>query len=287
MFGDATGIHLAAEDTILPAADAVLDIPRKEILAWEKELLGVYVSEHPLTRLLTRLSDVLSGSVGTLKEEDSGQQVTIAGMVHRVYRHTTKKGNQMAFVTLEDMQGSCDVVVFPSVWRDTKDMWQLEQIVVVNGKVDTSRRDEPSLLCSWVKRPEDVTVGSAPAYSEADLPRPMVPPPAPAAPPERPQGRVTPRAQPAEPSATSRQTVCVTLRRTDEQAKDKQQLREIHDLLTAYDGNDRFVIRLTGGPDGGVELRFPNQATHYCPELRRELHALVGESAVQILEEAF
>jgi DNA polymerase-3 subunit alpha len=287
LFGDATGIHLAAEDTILPAADEVPDFPRKEILAWERELVGVYVSEHPLTRVLTGLGDVLSGSVGTLKEEKSGQQVTIAGMVQRVYRHTTKKGNEMAFVTLEDMQGSCDVVVFPSVWRDTKDVWQSDHILVVNGKVDTSRRDEPSLLCSWVKRPEDVTVASAPSSPEVDGPLLTAPPPEPAASPEPPSRQALQRVQPVEPSATSRQTVCVTLRRTDEQAKDKQKLREIHDLLTAYDGSDRFVIRLTGGSNGGVELRFPNKATGYCPELQRELTALVGETAIQVVEEVF
>jgi DNA polymerase-3 subunit alpha len=287
MFGDATGIRLTAQDTILPTADEVLDIPRKKVLDWEKELVGVYVSEHPLTRVLTRLGDVLSGSVGTLSEEKSGQQVTIAGMVQRVYRHTTRKGNEMAFVTLEDMQGSCDIVVFPGVWRETKDVWQPEHIVVVNGRVDTSRRDEPSLLCSWVKRPEDLTVASAPSATGGSAPAQSVPPPEPIPPPERAARRVKQRAQPVEPSATSRQTVCVTLRRTDEQAKDKQKLREIHDLLTAYDGNDGFVIRLTDGSSGGVELRFPNKATGNCPELRRELAALVGQDAVQVLEEAF
>jgi DNA polymerase-3 subunit alpha len=287
MFGEATGIHLAAEDTILPAADEVLDIPRKEILAWEKELIGVYVSEHPLTRVLTRLGDVLSGSVGTLVEEKTGQQVTIAGVVQRLYRHMTKKGNEMAFVTLEDMQGSCDVVVFPGVWRETKDVWQPEQIVVVNGRVDASRRDEPSLLCSWVKRPEDVTVASAPSSPEASRPGSIGPLPEPAAVPEGTARRGQQRAQAVEPTATSRQTVCVTLRRTDQQAQDKQRLREIHELLTAYDGKDRFVIRLTDGSGGGVELRFPNKATGYCPELHRELDALVGERAIEVLEEEF
>jgi DNA polymerase-3 subunit alpha len=287
MFGDATGIHLAAEDVILPAPDEVLEIPRKEILAWEKELIGVYVSEHPLTRVLTRLDDVLTGSVGRLSEEKSGQQVTVAGMVQRLYRHITKKGNEMAFVTLEDAQGSCDVVVFPSVWQETKGVWQPERIVVVNGRVDTSRRDEPSLLCSWVKRPEDVTVASAPSSPEASRPGSIGPLPEPAAVPEGTARRGQQRAQAVEPTATSRQTVCVTLRRTDQQAQDKQRLREIHELLTAYDGKDRFVIRLTDGSGGGVELRFPNKATGYCPELHRELDALVGERAIEVLEEEF
>ncbi|MGD9030980.1 MAG: hypothetical protein PVG25_14335, partial [Anaerolineae bacterium] len=92
-------------------------------------------------------------------------------------------------------------------------------------------------------------------------------------------------AQPFEPPATSRQTVLITLRRTDEQAKDKQMLREIHDLLTAYDGNDRFVIRLVDSSNGGVEFRFPNKATGYCPELQEALSAIVGQEAVRVVQE--
>jgi DNA polymerase III alpha subunit len=199
----------------------------------------------------------------------------------------TKKSNEMAFVTLEDVQGSCDVVVFPNVWSETKDVWQPENIVVVNGRVDASRRDEPSLLCSWVKRPEDVTVASAPILPAVTGPRPTAPHPEPAAVPQRPARPTTQRPQPVGPPTASRQTVCVTLRRTDQQGKDKERLRQIHDLLTAYEGNDRFVIRLTDGPGGGVELRFPNKATGYCPDLRRELDALVGEKAVQVEEEVF
>ena len=295
MFGDVTGVHLAAEESILPPADRVPDIPRKEILAWERELVGIYISEHPLTRVLARLDDVLSGSVGTLDEEPSGQQVTVAGMIQRIYRHTTKKGREMAFVTLEDMQGTCDVVVFPSVWKDTKQVWQPERIVVVNGKVDTSRRDEPSLLCSWVKPPDLVSVAT-----DADLTRqrydrstnseekrdgdapPLRQPPEPDATGSHVGSSAHPSTEPPQPVSTTRRTVRVTLRRTPKQAEDKQRLRQIHDLLITYNGHDPFVIHLADGSGGGVELRFPNQATSYCTELVQDLEALVGKRGVQV-----
>ena len=298
MFGDATGVHLAAEDTILPPPHQVPDIPRKEILGWEKELVGIYISEHPLKQVMDRLNDVLSGSVGTLPEERSGQQVTVAGMVQRVYRHTTKKGNEMAFVTLEDMQGSCDVVVFPSIWKETRDIWQPEQILVVNGKVDSSRRDEPSLLCSWVKRPEDVSV-AVPAddpngqiEGETETPdsrryaAPSGPPPEPPPPPRQTPSPAESRTRSAQRNPESRKLVCVTLRRSAKQEEDKRRLREIHDLLIGHEGQDQFVIRLSDGSGGGVELRFPNQGTSYCPELADDLRALVGGQGVRVEEGA-
>lgn len=289
MFGDATGVHLAAEETILPPADEVPDIPQKERLAWERDLVGIYISEHPLKEVMARLDDVLTGYVGKLSDEESGQQVTVVGMVQRVHRHTTKKGNEMAFVTIEGMQGDCDVVVFPSVWKKSKHVWQPERIVVVHGKVDTSRRDEPSLLCRWVKRAEDVKLGADGPPSEAtgDVGRRMsqdrdLEPPPPA-----PQSRepVEPdrhdRPAPADKSCTLR----VRLQRTAEQAADQRRLREIHDLLVDQEGQDRFVIHLDDGTGGGVELRFPNQATSCCPELLQDLEALVGAQGVQVVEE--
>ncbi len=281
MFGDATGVHLAAEETILPSPDEIAEVPQREILAWERELVGIYLSEHPLTRVMTRLDDVLTSSLAALDEEPSGQQVTVAGMVQRIYRHTTKKGNEMAFVTLEDAHGSCDVVVFPGIWRETRDIWQPEHVVVVNGKVDSSRRDEPSLLCQWVKRPEDVAV-------EPDLPPEAAdasPPSDPPGPPERPTKPATPREAAVETTANKRRTLHVTVERTDQQGADKRTLRQVHDLLTADDGPDRFVIRLGGGPGADVELRFPNQGTTCRPELLKDLQAILGGSAVRVEQE--
>ncbi len=303
MFGDATGVHLAAEDTILLPTDEVPDIPQKEILAWERELVGIYLGEHPLERVRARLDDVLSSSPGTLADETSGQQVTIAGMVQRVHRHTTKKGDGMAFVTLEDTRGSCDVVVFPRVWRETRELWQPEQILVVNGKVDSSRRDEPSLLCSWVKRPGEVATADAssgnsdggPDASPSGGPAAEQPDPGPEATaedgddpsaspgqtcsPDAARGEKTPL---SEQPLTAHRTLHVTIERSDEQREDKRILREVHDLVTGYDGTDRFVIRLTGGARGDVELRFPNKVTSYCPELVEDLEALIGSGSVRV-----
>jgi len=252
--------------------------------------VGIYISEHPLARVIARLNDVLSGSVGTLGEEISGEQVTIAGMVQRIYRHTTKKGNEMAFVTLEDVQGSCDVVVFPNVWKKTRPIWRTEEIVVVHGKVDTSRRDEPSLLCSWVKRPEEVTVdaGDQRARQEQRADSPSAAPGRihrpnrllePLSPPAEP---VEPQHQPARSDKPGAWTVRVTLQRSSEQKTDKEKLREIHDLLVAYKGQDQFVIHLADGSGGGVELRFPNQGTTFCPELQQNLEAVVGATGVTV-----
>jgi DNA polymerase-3 subunit alpha len=279
LFGEATGVHLAAEETLLPSLTNTPEVPQKEILAWEKDLVGVYVSEHPLKQALAGLQDVVTAHVGALRADMNGRHVVVAGMVQRVRRHTTKKGSEMAFVTLDGLQGSCDVVVFPRVWETTRQFWEPERILVVNGKVDAGRRDEPSLLCEWVKAPEDVSLPSGAhqamtAWSPgASLPDGR-----------QPQSAAEPAgvAMAAPPSHRVR-TVRVTLSRSGEQARDEQALRRIHGLLVGHRGQDRFVIRLVGGATKPVELAFPNDTTRYSRELARELATVVGSGAVQVV----
>jgi len=259
LFGKATGVHLAAEDALLPPLSQAVEVPQKEILAWEKDLVGLYVSEHPLTQAMIRLQDVVNAHAGSLSEEMDGQQVVVAGMVQRARRHVTKKGDEMAFVTLEDLHGTCDVIVFPRVWSKTKELWQPERILVVTGKVDAGRRDTPSLLCNWVKTPDEMVVPAEPVASQAAPPPP--PPP---------------------PSPLSTRTIHVTFARSGEQAQDVQTLRKIHSLLVEHSGPDRFMIRLTGGAGKPVQLAFPNETTRYGPELVQRLTAVLGPDAIRV-----
>jgi hypothetical protein len=271
LFGEATGVLLAAEEALLPSLSQTPEVPQKEILTWEKDLAGVYISEHPLSQVLPRLRDVVTAHAGSLSGESNGQQVTVAGMVQRVRRHITKKGDEMAFVTMEDLQGTCDVVVFPRVWSQTKDLWQPENILVVGGKIDAGRRDEPNLLCDWAKVPDQVAL---PVEQE----HPPLPEPPPIAPP-----LASPPPPPVHPASGPR-VVRVTLTRSEEAERDVQTLRQVHALLAQREGQDHFRIRVVNGAGKVQELMFPNITTCYTPELERKLIALVGEGAVRVEE---
>ena len=274
LFGEATGLRLAAEDTLLTARSQAPEVPKKDILGWEKDLIGAYVSEHPMAQALLRLSDVVTPSIGALSGEMDGRQVVIAGMLQRARRHITKKGDEMAFVTLEDLDGTCDVIVFPRVWAQTKQMWRPERVLVVGGRLDARRRDEPSLLCDWVKTPDQVTVQLAESGPPVTDPSDSPPPSYSRAP------RSTVAA--VVPPPPRMDTVHVTVTRIGEQTKDMQTLRTVHRLLADHPGQDHFVIRLVGGTSKSVELAFPNDKTHYCPELARELAAIVGQGAIRV-----
>jgi DNA polymerase-3 subunit alpha len=156
------------------------------------------------------------------------------------------------------------------VWTTTKHLWQPERILVVSGKVDTGRRDTPSLLCGWVKTPDEVAVPS-----DQNLPQAVAPPP--------PRSAETPTPKTVVPPV---RTVRVTLTRSGEQTQDVQTLRKVHSLLVDHSGQDQFIIHLAGGTGKPVELAFPNDTTRYCPELKQKLAAIVGAEAVRVKETA-
>jgi len=177
MFGPVTTAApgaAAAAGIRLPEAEP---LSRKELLAWEKELVGFYVSEHPLAQVALNLRDTVTCFCGEITEEQNGQNVVVSGLVQWVRPHITKRGDPMAFVHLEDLQGSIEVVVFPRVYAATRDLWQEDKILIVRGRVDADRGD-PKILCDSVQDylltarpvdngPEPVTVPVVAAQPQA------------------------------------------------------------------------------------------------------------------------
>jgi len=90
----------------------------RDILDWEKELIGLYVSDHPLNSIISELEDVVTHFSGQLGEATHLEPVRVAGIVTRIRSHVTKSGQQMAFVSIEDLQGSIELVIFPRAWTD-------------------------------------------------------------------------------------------------------------------------------------------------------------------------
>jgi DNA polymerase-3 subunit alpha len=108
----------------------------EEKLRLEKELLGLYLSDHPLRRItaeLAKLSDTQAVEV-TSALQDS--EVRVAGLVREVRRVVTRKGQIMAYATLEDLTGTVDVVLFPRVFEQTRLLFEPDKVVVIQGKVD-------------------------------------------------------------------------------------------------------------------------------------------------------
>jgi DNA polymerase-3 subunit alpha len=131
LFGDVTGVM---EDIHLPD---VSNVDKREMLNWERELIGLYISDHPLTPYQQTFAQIVSYFSGQLHEAQHEEKVRVAGLVTAVRPYTTKNNKPMGFVTLEDIQGNIELVLFPKTWQKTHEQLAVGRIVIVEGKVDT------------------------------------------------------------------------------------------------------------------------------------------------------
>jgi DNA polymerase-3 subunit alpha len=134
------------------------------LLAHEREMLGLYVSDHPLhgaERLLAQLTD---RTIASLMFDDRSEisNATVGGLVTSVQRKTTKKGSPWAIVTLEDLEGSVDVMVFPQLYASVSTMLIDDSVIIVRAKVDHSDDDGLRLVAMEVSQPDLTEAVSGP-----------------------------------------------------------------------------------------------------------------------------
>ncbi len=141
------GLATAVNELVL--AD-VPPIAKEQKLLWEKELLGVYVSGHPLDQFKAELES--RSTITQIKNDGrNGIPVVTAGMIETVKELLTKKGDKMAFIQLSNLDDSIEMVAFPEVYQTNKELLVPGTCVAVKGKLSI-RNDQPSVLVDRLKR---------------------------------------------------------------------------------------------------------------------------------------
>lgn len=112
----------------------------RERLTWEKELLGLYLSSHPLDDYDAYIADTMNPISG-IEQRHEGRVARIGGMTTTVRKIVTKSGKSMAFVGMEDKTGTVELVVFPKAYELAVDLWEPDRILAVSGKVSFKDRD--------------------------------------------------------------------------------------------------------------------------------------------------
>jgi DNA polymerase-3 subunit alpha len=140
------------------------DASRKERLSWEKELLGIYLSEHPLNELAPRMKEVVTVDLAGLGEADD-ELVIIGCVVTSARKHITNKKQLMLFAQVEDLTGSVEVTVFPRTYEATASLWNTDEILLVLARVE-QREEEPKLLCEHAVRFDDAGIAEIKRVAE-------------------------------------------------------------------------------------------------------------------------
>ncbi len=142
-------------DDAAPAFDERVAIPtedfdKKRRLVFEKEMLGLYVSDHPLLGAEIALRKKTDCTIADLSEIEDGTRRTVGGVITALQRKWTKKGDLMAVFTLEDLQGSVEVMVFPRTMNEIGHLLADDAVVILGARVD-KRDDTPKLVASDIE----------------------------------------------------------------------------------------------------------------------------------------
>ncbi len=168
LFGTATGI---VEEIHLPE---VKNVDKREMLNWERELIGLYITDHPLNEYQAILAQIVSYFSGQLSEAMHEEKVRVAGLITIVRPYTTKTGKAMGFVTIEDIQGTIELVMFPKTWTKFSEKMAVGQIIIVEGKVDNAN-PPAKILVDEVKTEISVTSAVVEEVADNAPPSPATP----------------------------------------------------------------------------------------------------------------
>jgi DNA polymerase-3 subunit alpha len=139
LFGNLVGEAASAQPKLALEKAAEVFSARDQLL-WERELLGLYLSQHPLAMYETFLTEQTMPII-ELKPEHEGRGVVVGGAISDVREITTRNGQKMAFIKLEDRNAEIELILFPGSYQQTVGLWERDRVVIARGKISAKDRD--------------------------------------------------------------------------------------------------------------------------------------------------
>lgn len=141
-------------------------LPKPVRMAFEKEMLGQYVTDHPLLGIEAALAAQTNASIASLADGHDGQLVTVAGIVNKVGKKFTRRGEMMYLLDLEDLDANCELIVFPAIAEKCEGLIEMDKILKVKARIDR-KDDQPKLVALEITEP-DLHVMDRPVCIEVD-----------------------------------------------------------------------------------------------------------------------
>jgi DNA polymerase-3 subunit alpha len=288
IFGGAEGVIAAPPPTVAPVNVAV---SARERALWEKEVLGFQFGDHPYMEAAAWLANRLTHDTGRITAELSGERVVMAGLLTGVRRIVTRNKAQMAVLTVEDLHGTIEVVVFPRVYERSLELWREDAILVLEGKVDT-RSERPQIV---LDRAEEWTApaNGAPPPPLVDVvrPEPVQTAPVDIAPsPGNPNGNGHGNGNGSGSGSGSgnghhavKRVLRVDVPRGDDDNACLRVLEQLHGLVESHKGTDELVLVLRDRSGGVIQLEGAEIGVAHSPELEGRVRGLVGTENVRLL----
>ena len=250
-----TGLFETSHAASEPAAPIeVEEFSKDELLQMEKEMLGMYISDHPLRQVHAALAARVNVALRQLPELQDKATVVVGGIITGVKRTTTRSGSAMAFVTLEDLTGGAEVIIFPKTYEQVHFLLKRDSVVVVRGKVDVAEQQAKILADRVLPLDEADEVDPIAASGSRN-------------------GGNGGRAPEEAPHLLALHV------RVDTARVGEEGLQRLHDLLGRRRGEQPVVLHLVR-PGREVVLNARELRVMATPELRTELETLFGAGSV-------
>ncbi len=266
--GDDDSSQVKAE---LALSDEYVDVPAHERLQWERELLGIYVSEDPLEAFRAFLSEK-AVRIADVTTEHNGKKTTIGGIVQASREITTKKGDKMAFITIDDGSTEAEVVVFPGVYNQQPSIYERDNVILVTAKVDAVDRDGNTLESPKFIAAEARLITHQEASSYQPTGRVKKPPTSRSSASKK--ANLSQVAQESTPEKPTR----VYIRVLD--SSDQAKLFAIKKVIDEHPGDIGTVLVL-GSPEDKQAVKLPMSIDNNDTVLR-ELRKVVGDEMVKV-----
>ena len=234
----------------------VSNFSKEMLLAMEKEMLGVYITDHPLNEYADRIRELVSVTSEQLSaaaepehhdgnEIVDGMSVIMAGMITGKKNLVTKNNKMMAFVDLEDLYGTVEVVVFPNVYERFSHSIAEDKVVIIKGKLNFKEEEVPKLLADTIVDIHELEENLELLKAEQDRsPYPL-----------RPQNVASKPPQGGRSQGAPADAVKV---RIPQEADEQEILQQLQQIFRDFHGNTPVLIYLQNGkivktsPQGGV-----------------------------------
>jgi DNA polymerase III subunit alpha len=260
----------SADKSVVSEAEIVLGpedtkYSEQDYLQWERDLMGLYLSDHPLGAYESFLREK-THPIKDITKEDDGKKAHIGGIINSVRVIQTKKGDNMAFVQMSDVSGDIELLLFPSMYEQTAWLWEQDKIVLVDGTVNAKDRD--GQLSDEIKinvsTAREVMLQEAKAYKEkGKSPKTL-------------KEKKSPKAKDAKIKRPEIDRIYVRLESTD----NSDQLLLLKQHIDKYVGGTEVVLVV--GPQSGKQvIRVPNR-TSKSDESVDELVKLFGVENVKL-----
>jgi DNA polymerase-3 subunit alpha len=241
--------------------DSLPAYPSSEQLIWERELLGLYLSSHPLSDYENFLSEK-SMLFSEVKPALEGMSVDLGGSIADIREITTKSGSKMAFVKLSGVDGEIELVVFPKVYLEDPEIWKRDAVILARGKLSSGRDngrggDELKML---VDKAQNVSLGKAKNYKQKGKPYGL----------SKSKSARAGVSRPVTATVTIKQRLYIRLENSDDQPL----LMTLKSKLDGYHGQTEVVL-VTGPIDSKQIIKLP-QTVDVNEESLRDLASVFG-----------